>query len=860
VLDYETANPDETAEDSPTKRVGGVVRDEFSKAKHIQRMWSMEDVFNIEQVREWLERKKKKVNDSQYSCEPKFDGSSMNLLYENGKLVRAITRGDGFVGEEVTDNVRTISSIPLSIDYKETIEIRGEVVIKKDDFFTINKELLDSGQQTFANPRNAAAGSLRQLDSSIARKRKLSFYPWGVGENSLDFSTLSEKMNFVYKQGFLRPPYSKECGTLKEIEDFYEFLISKRDEIPVAMDGMVIRIDRLSSQAILDYTNRFPNWMCAFKFPPVEVATKLLDITWQVGRTGVVTPVAEIEPVEIEGAIISRATLHNFDEIKRMDIRIGDQIIVIRSGDVIPKITKVLVDRRDGSEQPILRPTVCPTCGSELLDEGTLIKCQNLDCPDIVVGSIKYFASKGCMNIDGMGGKIAEQLVEKGIVHDILDLYKITYQDIEKLEGFKEKSIQNLLKSIEQTKGAECWRLIRSLGIEHIGEVASKTICNSIGIDNLDTSMEVLLGLNEVGVEMANSYSNFMRTNHNLVEKMKKIIEPVCPKSTYEISEGKIIYALFKVDGLGISTIKKIIEYFTFYRIRTITDNDHIEISTKAKKLFNDNFSIKEKHYQEIINFSIIKKKRLSESIQNGEILVIKYLKGSQPGTYRKIRPRNIDNNKLYAYHLERLKSYFIEDIVIFDLNDKLEGIWYDETRPQSIAKEYNIPCLKDIEISCRKKCQCWEFIDSLKIPLFGENNSKLICDAYMDKFIDLTYDELTAIEGLGNEKANAFMAYMSKNKNEIKILLDKLKPVFEEKAEAEENPFKGKTVVLTGSMSESRGTIKIILESLGAKVSGSVSKKTDFVIYGEDAGSKLTKAEELGVETLTEVEMRRMV
>ncbi|OQX49875.1 MAG: DNA ligase (NAD(+)) LigA [Epsilonproteobacteria bacterium 4484_20] len=609
VLDYETEHPDKAVEDSPTRRVGGVVRDEFTKAKHIKRMWSMEDVFTKEEVQEWLDRVEKNVGKCEYFCEPKFDGASMNLLYDDGKLLRAITRGDGVVGEEVTDNVRTIRSVPLVIEYKGLIEIRGEIVIRKDDFEAINEERLSEGEAPFANPRNAAAGSLRQLDSSITAKRRLVFYPWGLGENTLEHKRLSEKMAFVYRQGFLRPPYQQECNTLEEIEKFYQFLISKRDEIPMMMDGMVIKVDEVEKQEELGYTVKFPKWMCAYKFPAIEKVTQIRDITLQVGRTGVITPVAEIEPVNIEGAMVSRATLHNFDEIERKDIRIGDHVIIIRSGDVIPKIIKVLTDRRTGKEIPVKRPTHCPTCGSELLDEGALIKCQNLECPDRVVNSIIHFAKKGCMNIDGLGSKIVEQLVKEGKIHDILDLYSLKYEDLADLEGFKEKKINNLLHAIAATKGAPLHRLINAMGIEHIGEVASKALALEF--------------------------------------------------------------------GLGI---------------------------------------------------------------------------------------------------------------------------------------------------------------------------------------VDATFEQIVAIDGIGEEMANSLLEFMRVNREKVLKLFEVIQPTVEKKVEAAENPFKGKTVVLTGTMSESRGKIKEMLEALGAKVSGSVSKKTDFVIYGEDAGSKLAKAQSLGVVTLTEEEMREML
>jgi DNA ligase (NAD+) len=609
VLEYERVNPEQVAEDSPTKRVGGVVRDEFSKAKHIKRMWSMEDVFNRDEVIEWLERVEKNVGECEYFCEPKFDGASMNLLYEGGKLVRAITRGDGVIGEEVTDNVRTIRSVPLTIDYNGLIEIRGEVVIRKDDFEKINEERLEAGEALFANPRNAAAGSLRQLDSSITAKRRLVFYPWGLGENSLEHRKLSEKMNYIYTFGFLEPPFAQDCQGIDEIEAFYRMLIEKRDEIPMMMDGMVLKVDEVSKQEDLGYTVKVPKWMCAYKFPAIEKVTKINAITLQVGRTGVVTPVAEIEPVNIEGAIVSRATLHNFDESERKDIHIGDSVIIIRSGDVIPKIIKVLEDRRDGSEMVVYRPTECPTCHSELLDEGTLIKCQNLHCPDRVINSIIHFARKGCMNIDGLGNKIVELLVKEGIIKDILDLYFIKYEDLEPLEGFKEKRINNLIAAIQATKGVPLYRLINAMGIEHIGEVASKALAMEFGLGIVDAVFEQVVALDGIGEEMANSLLEFMRVNHDFVLQLFETIEPTV-----------------------------------------------------------------------------------------------------------------------------------------------------------------------------------------------------------------------------------------------------------EEKKEAQENPFKGKTVVLTGTMSVSRGEIKEMLEDLGAKVSGSVSKKTDYVIYGEDAGSKLSKAESLGVKTLTEDDMRTML
>ncbi len=532
IMDFEKANPSLVDADSPTLRVGGIVRSEFSKAKHIKRMWSMEDVFSLNELEEWVKRVEKNAGAVRFFCEPKFDGASMNLLYDKGKLVRAITRGDGVEGEDVTDNVKTIRSVPLAIDYQELIEIRGEVLIKKDDFEAINQERLSTGEPLFANPRNAAAGSLRQLDSSITAKRRLFFYPWGIGENFLESSSLFDNMSFLYSLGFLEPPYRQRCNGIDDVEEFYQMLISKRDDIPMMMDGMVVKVDDIATAEELGYTVKYPRWMCAYKFPAVEKVTKINDITLQVGRTGVVTPVAEIEPVNIEGAMISRATLHNFDEIERKDIRINDSVIIIRSGDVIPKIIKVLEDRRDGNEQPVKRPTICPTCGMELLDEGTLIKCQNLDCPDRVVNSIIHFARKGSMNIEGLGSKIVELLVKEGKVKHILDLFSLKYEDLEDLEGFKSRKINNLLEAIASTKGAPLAKVLNALGIEHIGEVASKALAKKFGLGVVDASHDEVIGIDGFGVEMANSLLEFMRVNRDVVLKLFELIEPTVEITT----------------------------------------------------------------------------------------------------------------------------------------------------------------------------------------------------------------------------------------------------------------------------------------------------------------------------------------
>ncbi len=532
---YEKEHPDDIDPTSPTQRVGAPLKEGFAKAKHPSPMWSMEDVFNEKEFEEWMARIVRNFPDERYYVEPKFDGASLNLIYENGLLKRAITRGDGVEGEDVTNNARAINSIRLEIEHKEFIEIRGEVLMTKREFERINAERAERGEPLFANPRNAAAGSLRQLDPRITAKRNLVFQPWGVGEHSLKYEYLSEIMAFVYDLGFRKPPIREVCKSVEEIEAIYEKLKSMRESLDVMLDGMVVKVDRLAAQKALGYTVKAPRWMVAYKFPAVEKQTRIKDVVMQVGRTGVITPVALLEPVEVDGVIVERATLNNFDYIEKLDVRIGDMVTLIRSGDVIPKIVTVLKQYRTGKERKIERPASCPVCGSELLDEGKLIKCQNIDCPARVVNSIIYFASKQCLNIEGLGEKIVEQLYEAGLVRELEDIYHLKMEDLLKLDGFKEKRAQNLLDSIKKSKGTQCWRFVNALGIEHIGEVASKKICQTYGLEFVDLTKEQLMAIDGFGEEMAESFLEFMRVNRKKVERLLEIIRPVPPEKEQKV-------------------------------------------------------------------------------------------------------------------------------------------------------------------------------------------------------------------------------------------------------------------------------------------------------------------------------------
>ena len=598
VENYEKAHPDEIDPTSPTQRVGDVVLDEFKKAKHLTRMWSMEDVFSKEEFNDWVNRVKKLSNNEfTFYIEPKFDGASLNLVYENGKLIRAETRGDGEIGEDVTLNAKTIPSIPLEIDHKELIEIRGEVLMSKKDFEKLNEERIKKGESTFANPRNAAAGSLRQLDPKITAKRHLVFYPWGVGypiemlntdEISLEqyrndrekyinkFKTYKNLMDYIYSLGFKEPPKRGECDyeNLDCVYKKYEDFVKIRDEIPVMLDGMVVKINELDLLENFGYTTKYPRWMVAFKFPAVEKESIIKDVVVQVGRTGVLTPVAVLEPVEIGGVIVERATLHNFDEIERLDIRIGDHVIVIRSGDVIPKITKVLYYKRKGNEKPIPRPTHCPVCHSEVLDEGALIKCQNLSCPARIVNTIIYFASKNCLDIEGLGESVAKLLYEKGLVKDVTDLFKLKVEDLEKLPGFARKKAENLINAIKNTKGIECWRFVNALGIEHIGEVASKKICEKFGVDFYKHDPREFYQIDGFGPEMVKSIEEFVRVNKERIEKLIKYIEPKNPEKK-EVKNSPFLDARIVLTG----TMKKPRE-----EIKELLENLGAHVSNSVSK------------------------------------------------------------------------------------------------------------------------------------------------------------------------------------------------------------------------------------------------------------------------------------
>ncbi|STQ85871.1 NAD-dependent DNA ligase LigA [Helicobacter muridarum] len=590
VRKYEEEHSSDIAPDSPTQRVGHNVLASFEKRQHITRMWSLEDVFNQNDLRDWLQKlhnsiirnqsldskksnslfansnefdskasaKSKKqiktynTNNLEFCISPKYDGMSLSLLYDNGRLEHAITRGNGLIGELVTHNAKVIESIPQNISYLGQIEIRGEVVMSKRNFDNLNQTRQKEQKTLFANARNAAAGSMRQLDSTLTKQRKLDFIPWGIGYYDVDEmqkfilgDIQDSKVNNISKiessqiefgfydilqslqaMGFRNHYYLKRVQ-VKDIESSYQELLSKREEFEFLLDGFVIVLDDLYLQEALGFTQKAPRFACAYKFPAHETTIQIESISWQVGRTGIITPVANFEPVRLDGASISRATLHNFKEIERNDIRIGDYCLLIRSGDVIPKITKVMKERRNGSEIYIQKPARCPDCNHNLHFEDIFIYCQNPNCIAKFKASLTHFASKKAFNIDGLGESIIDLLVDSKLVSQIRDIYSLQKDSLLQLHSFKEKKAQNLLNAIYDSIGnRELWRFIHALGILHIGEVASKKIA-TFGLACFDMSKEEIINIDGFGVELAESFSSFCRDNMTFLQELLEITKPI---------------------------------------------------------------------------------------------------------------------------------------------------------------------------------------------------------------------------------------------------------------------------------------------------------------------------------------------
>jgi len=577
--------PELITPDSPTQRVGFKPAEGFKEVPHAEPMLSLDDAMSEDEVIEFDKRIKRFLGLPEetlieYTVEPKIDGLAMELVYENGSLVIGATRGDGYVGEDVTNNIKTIPTIPLRLrkftedapDIPPRIDVRGEVYMNKDEFKRINEERIHKGELPFANPRNAAAGSIRQLDPSITAKRKLDIFCYGVGKvEGYKFKTQWEVLQTLPKWGLKVNPYVKLAKSIKEVIEYHNYIGRIKETLPYEIDGVVIKVNDLSLWEKLGTKARSPRYALAYKFQPTQVTTQLLDVVFQVGRTGAITPVAILKPVQIGGVVVERATLHNEDFIKNLDIRIGDWVLVQRAGEVIPEIVMPIKERRTGQEKEIIFPTHCPICGTKLFKkpEEAIWRCPNKNCYAQAVRKILHFASRNAMNIEGLGDKVARDLVDKGLVQNVADLYYLKWENFMKLSGFAYKKAKNLYEAIQKSKKTTLGRFIYALGIRHVGEAMAQMLAEKFkNLDKLmNASMADLLSIPGVGYEVAKSIVEFFKNEENL-----KIIQRMLDAGITFVEEEK-------------EERPKILEGLTFVFTGTLKSMTRDEAKEKVREL-----------------------------------------------------------------------------------------------------------------------------------------------------------------------------------------------------------------------------------------------------------------------------------
>ncbi len=518
---------------SPTQRVGGMVTKNFKTVKHDFRMYSLDNSYSLDDLLDWEKRIKKLVDgEVQYTCELKYDGASISITYQNGKLLRAVTRGDGIQGDDVTANVKTIRSVPLVLngtEFPERFEARGEIIIPIADFIKMNEEREDIGEEVFKNPRNTASGSLKLQDSSEVARRKLDCLIYSLSGNNLPVTTQFDSLKKARQWGFKVPPEAKLANTIEEVKNFIDYWDVHRHELPYETDGVVIKVNSLYQQEELGYTAKAPRWAMAYKFKAERVATLLEKITYQVGRTGAITPVANLTPVALAGTIVKRASLHNADQIKKLDIREGDTVFVEKGGEIIPKIIGVDLSKRPENSQPTTYITQCPECNTTLIrNQGEAQHyCPNTyGCPPQIIGRIQHFISRKAMDIDGLGDETVAQLVTEGLITNYADLYELTKEELLPLERMADKSVENLLNGIEASKKIPFERVLFALGIRHVGETVAKKLARHYKrIDTLrNASVEELISVDEIGDVIAQSVVDFFGNpiHTEIIERLKK--------------------------------------------------------------------------------------------------------------------------------------------------------------------------------------------------------------------------------------------------------------------------------------------------------------------------------------------------
>ena len=576
LIELEEQFPELKTEDSPTQRVGGEILDMFEKVEHQSQMLSLGNAFNEQDLRDFDRRVRQGAGEEvSYVCELKIDGLAVSLRYEDGLFILGATRGDGTIGENITANLKTIRSIPLRLKESVTMEVRGEAFMPRRSFEKLNKAKEENGEEPFANPRNAAAGSLRQLDPRLAAKRNLDIYVYGIANvGDTGVVSHSDGLDYLDSLGFKTNKERKKCESIEEVIEYVQGWTDKRPNLSYDIDGIVIKVDSLEAQEQLGATAKSPRWAIAYKFPAEEVVTKLRDIELSVGRTGVVTPTALLDPVRVAGTTVQRASLHNEDLIREKDIKIGDQVVVKKAGDIIPEVVNVLADRRTGEEQDFNMPTHCPECESELvrLDGEVALRCINPKCPAQIREGLIHFVSRNAMNIDGLGEKVISQLFAENLIKDVADIYKLTYEQLIKLERMGEKSVNNLLQAIQNSKGNSLEKLLFGLGIRHVGAKAAKTLAQEFShMEALEkASRDDLTAINEIGEKMADSIVSFFEQEeaHELIAELKAAgvnmayngPKPVSAESSDSFFAGKTVVLTGKLEIMSRNEAKDKIE------------------------------------------------------------------------------------------------------------------------------------------------------------------------------------------------------------------------------------------------------------------------------------------------------------
>ncbi len=621
--DLEAKYPEFFDVNSPTLRVGGAITKNFETVVHEHRMYSLENSYSKEDLLDWETRIKKMVDgDISYTCELKYDGASISLTYENGQLLKAVTRGDGFQGDNVTANIKTIKSVPLKLkgDYPEKFDIRGEIVLPFDGFHKMNEERIEIGEEPYRNPRNTASGSLKLQDSSEVAKRPLECLLYNITGSNLNIKTQFESLEKARAWGFKVPKIAKKVDSIEAVLEFITHWDSHRHDLPYETDGVVIKVNNLQQQEELGFTAKAPRWAMAYKFKAEQVSTRLNEITYQVGRTGAITPVANLEPVELAGTTVKRASLHNADQIEKLDIREGDMVFVEKGGEIIPKIVAVDLNERPASSKPTQYITKCPECETELVrQEGEAQHyCPNYNgCKPQIIGRIQHFISRKAMDIDGLGGETVALLVNAGLISNYSDLYALTVEDVLPLERMAQKSAENLINGIEASKATPFERVLYALGIRFVGEtVAKKLVKHYKTIDALIyTNSLDLVTVDEIGVRIAESVTDFFQseTNMKMIESLRSFgIQMEVSAEKLASQTNKLEGQAFVVSGVFHSVsrneLKKLIE-----------DNGGKVVSSISSKtdyvVAGENMGPSKKEKADLLNISIISEQEFLDMI-----------------------------------------------------------------------------------------------------------------------------------------------------------------------------------------------------------------------------------------------------